>query len=189
MTDAPEFPDGEFDLIYADPPWSYDRGGEPTTDVEQHYDTMSTDDIAALDPPAADDCVLYLWSTSPHLPEAIRVCRSWGFEYKTSAVWDKGGYGPGSWYRVNHELLLVGAKGDASPPETDNQPGSVYQAPRGDHSAKPADVRRDIERMWPDARKLELFSRDGRTGWKMWGDEVPEYEQVPIDKMDEVLSR
>ena len=32
---------------------------------------------------AADDSILWLWTTNAHLPLAFEVVNTWGFEYKT----------------------------------------------------------------------------------------------------------
>jgi N6-adenosine-specific RNA methylase IME4 len=171
MSDSPELPNGEYNVIYADPPWNYDqdtsRGG-----VAHEYDTMSIDDICALDVPAADNAILYLWTTVTHAKEAFQVMDAWGFEYKTQAVWDKQNYGVGFWFRGGHELLYVGVKGDVSPPASDVRRSSVFREAAREHSAKPDKVRAYIERAHPEGEKLELFSRDGRVGWTMWGDEA-----------------
>jgi N6-adenosine-specific RNA methylase IME4 len=177
MTDTPTFPDETFDLIYADPPWEYHRETEPNRTVENQYPTLSLDEIKALDPPVADDAVLYLWSTAPHLSEAVEVVDAWGFEYKTCAVWDKLKKGMGFWFRINHELLLVGQKGDYTAPEPKHRRDSIFKSPREGHSEKPAKVRAHIEQAHPDAKKLEMFSRDGRVGWTMWGNETPDSQQ------------
>ena len=40
---------------------------------------------------------------------------------------------------------------------------------RGRHSEKPAEVRRRIDEMFPELRKIELFARgQARTGWTVW---------------------
>ena len=43
---------------------------------------------------------------------------------------------------------------------------------RGKHSAKPAEVRKRIEEMFPEQKKLELFARTEVDGWDCHGDEV-----------------
>jgi len=181
MTDAtPGLPDGPFDVIYADPPWSYRDDGNPHGGVDQHYDTMDIDAIKALDVPAAADAILYLWGTVTHVPEAVDVIRAWGFEHKSQAVWDKGHVGVGYWFRGQHELLYVATRGDVSPPTQEDRRGSIFRADRGEHSAKPEAVRTHIERAHPDARKLEMFSRDGKVGWELWGDESPDSKQATL---------
>lgn len=178
-----ELPDGPFGVIYADPPWRYESG---TTlkkwSIEEHYPTMDLEAIKALDVPAGEDCILYLWVTSPKLEEGLSVLNSWGFDYRTSAVWHKtNGLGMGHYFRIDHELLLVGRKGDAPSPESERLRTSVFEAPRGAHSEKPDAVRRHIQQAHPDARKLEMFARDGFIGWELWGNESPENKQQTVD--------
>lgn len=164
----------EYDLIYADPPWQYDDATtSPDREIENHYPTMDLDGIKNMDVPAADDSVLYLWTTAPKLAEAMEVIEAWGFEYRTGMVWDKKRVGMGHWARIQHEHLLIARRGDFSPPETGSRPASVIREQRTRHSSKPKSVRRILEEAYPDADKIELFARDGRVGWDVWGNEAP----------------
>lgn len=166
-----------YDVIYADPPWRFKpmfATARYDNNQENHYSTMSLDDICGLRVPAAKDSVLYLWATSPHLEQAFRVLNAWGFTYKTSAVWAKTSTaGTGYWFRIHHELLLVASRGKWPAPKPKARQASVYHLPRGQrHSEKPALVREHIESYWPDARRLELFARQRHEGWDCWGNEV-----------------
>lgn len=167
-----EAPDGEYSVLLADPPWNYDFSRSSSRDIENQYATMSLSDIKKLDVPAADDCVLYLWAVAPKVPEAVAVLDAWGFEYKTCAVWDKEKIGMGYWFRGQHELLLVGTRGDVSPPDTDARVSSVIREERGEHSEKPETVHEIIEDAFPTGDRVELFARDGREGWETWGAEA-----------------
>jgi N6-adenosine-specific RNA methylase IME4 len=169
--------DEEFGVIYADPPWSYRHSGRQGG-VDHHYETMSIEEIKAMDVPAAEDAYLYLWSTVTHVKEALEVIEAWGFEYKSQAVWDKEQLGIGYWFRGQHELLYVGVRGDVSPPDEEVRRSSVFREERRAHSEKPETVRRYIERAHPEEDKLELFARNGYTGWQVWGDERPERKQT-----------
>ncbi len=168
----PPLPSGPFDLIYADPPWqlgSPDGQNAP----ENHYPTMSLEKIKAMPVPVADDAVLFLWAVASKLPEALQVMNAWGFQYKTCLAWVKDWIGLGTWVRHRHELLLFGRRGNYPPPEPEDRPDSVIEAPRGRHSEKPTCVYELIERAYPLASKLELFARGTpRTGWKIWGNEA-----------------
>jgi N6-adenosine-specific RNA methylase IME4 len=163
-------PEGQFDVVLADPPWEYylPLRGSP----EMHYPTMPTEKISALNIPAAKDAVLFLWATSPKLKDALRVMESWGFDYRTSAVWVKDNFGTGYYFREKHELLLVGKKGKMPAPDEENRPISVIEAPRKEHSKKPDMVYELIEKMYPGRKYLELFARGVRKGWVQWGMEV-----------------
>lgn len=73
--------------------------------------------------------------------------------------------------------LLNGALDSISYIVTDkNRYPTVIQAERGEHSAKPQIVYEMIETMYPHRRYLELFSRNQREGWEMWGLEAPKQD-------------
>ena len=106
--EAPPMPTDRYGVVYADPPWRYDHAEAGNREIENQYPTLSLDEIKALDVPAANDCVLFLWATSPKLAEAMQVVEAWGFTYRTCAVWVKDRIGMGYYFRQRHELLLVG---------------------------------------------------------------------------------
>ena len=166
-----EIAEGLFEIVYADPPWRYDNG-TPGREIENHYPTMSIEEICAIAVPAAKDAILYLWATAPLLVEALDGLKAWGFEYKTQAVWDKVIVGMGFWFRGQHEILIVGTRGDVSPPPQSLRISSVIRCPRGSHSSKPDHVREKIAAWYPDARKLEMFSRLHHVGWTSFGNQV-----------------
>jgi N6-adenosine-specific RNA methylase IME4 len=168
-------PPGKFRLIYADPPWRYEHIETENRAIENQYPTMMLDDICAFRVPAADDCVLFLWATSPKLAEAIKVIEAWAFDYRTCAVWDKEKIGMGYYFRQQHELLLVAARGSLPVPEPSNRVSSVIRSTRGLHSQKPTKVIELLESMYPNFSKsdrIELFTREPRAGWTSWGNEA-----------------
>lgn len=167
-------------LILADPPWRYsnDPYGRDTLSIEAKYPTMKTDDICAL--PVANvarkDALLFLWGTSPKLPDAMRVIEAWGFTYVTCMVWVKDKWGLGAYARQQHELLLIAKRGKGLPvPKGKNRPSSVIEARRRKHSAKPFVVYTLIEQMFPEYEndRLEMFARKARRGWLAWGNQAP----------------
>lgn len=163
-----------YPVIYADPPWRYEHIETESRAIENQYPTMALDEIKALDLDAValDDCVLFMWATSPKLAEAFEVLNAWGFEYRTCAVWDKQKIGMGYYFRQQHELLLVAVRGQPLTPAPANRPSSVLSFPRGEHSAKPAEVYELIESMYPELPKLEMFCRSPRDGWGAWGNQA-----------------
>jgi N6-adenosine-specific RNA methylase IME4 len=165
---------GTYDVILADPPWRYDFANGYRRAIENHYPTMANEEIQQLDVRslASPHAVLFLWATAPKLEEALDVMRAWGFKYVSNAVWDKEKMGMGHWFRMQHELLLIGRlKKTRSTPVPARQ-RSVFREARTTHSTKPQCVYEWIERGWPHANKLELFARRPRTGWDVWGNEV-----------------
>lgn len=165
---------GQYPVVLADPPWRYDFSKDDADEIENHYPTMGLADICAL--PVADactdDCVLFMWATSPKLEEAFAVIRAWGFTYRTCAIWDKERIGPGYYFRQRHELLLIATKGSLPVPPPSARPDSVFCEKRTAHSRKPEISYRLIESMYPDLPRLELFSRSARDGWAAWGNQA-----------------
>jgi N6-adenosine-specific RNA methylase IME4 len=161
-----------FSVIYADPPWGYEHVETPELrQIENHYTTLSTEAICGYSDEvrAAEDAVLFLWATNPKLPEALRVMAAWGFEYRTNMVWVKDRAGMGYYVRGQHELLLIGKRGQLPVPAPSDRPSSVIEAPRQEHSAKPVEVYELIEAMYPGHGWRELFARMRRPGWSCWG--------------------
>ncbi len=174
-------PDEKFGVIYADPEWRfkpYSRETGMDRAADNHYPTSETDVICdrAVADLAHEKCVLFLWATAPMLPDALRVMEAWGFTYKTHAIWHKDKIGTGYWYRNQHELLLVGTKGEVVAPAEGTQFTSVFGGARTKHSAKPDCVYTMIETYFPNLPKVELNARRARKGWKRWGNEAPAAE-------------
>lgn len=166
------FPTKQYHIIYADPPWRYRHCASKSRRVENQYPTMTLNEIKNLNVPAADNCILYLWTTAPKMVEAIEVLSAWGFDYRTCAIWDKELIGMGYWFRNQHEILLVGVKGEMSPPTRSLRVSSVIREKRGKHSKKP-EIIRDLINLWyPNKTKIELFARETTPGWDAWGDEI-----------------
>jgi N6-adenosine-specific RNA methylase IME4 len=167
--------DRRYPIIYADPPWRYENPpiGASSRSIENHYPTMTLDEICALPVAglATDDALLYLWATAPKLAECMKVIEAWGFEYRTNLVWDKEVIGMGYHARNQHEILLVAKRGEIPPPEAGTQPSSVYREKRGEHSAKPVFYHEMIEAAYPQLPKIELFCRSPREGWAVWGNQ------------------
>lgn len=177
-------PDRKYGVIYADPEWRFEPYSRETgmdRAADNHYPTSLTDEIAArpVDSIAAEDCVLFLWATAPMIRDALAVMQAWGFEYKSQVVWVKqrsgDGRGTGYWFLGEHELLLVGTRGNVPAPAPGTQSRSVIQAPVGRHSEKPEVFAELIERYFPTLPKIELNRRGpARPGWDAWGNEAVE---------------
>lgn len=161
-----------FPVLYVDPPWRYEHSETSTREIENHYPTMSLEQIKGLGVPAADDSVLFLWVTSPKLTEGLEVMAAWGFDYRTCMVWVKDKIGMGYYARQQHELLLIGKRGNLPVPDPEDRPSSVIHGVRGKHSAKPDEAYQLIERMYPLVDKCELFQRRSRDGWVGWGNQA-----------------
>ncbi len=168
----PVLPSGEYDVIYCDPPWKYDFSETTSREIENKYPTMELDELKTLEPPSASNSVIFMWATAPKLIEALELLKAWGFSYKTHAMWDKEIMGMGYWFRGQHELLLVGTRGNFSPPLEEARVSSVIREKRTQHSRKPELVYEMLGRMFPKSTKIELFARVKHEGWTSWGDEL-----------------
>jgi N6-adenosine-specific RNA methylase IME4 len=173
---------GPFPLIYADPPWKFEIYSEMGLDrtPDQHYPTLTDDEIKdflvtdkLVRDVAHKDAALLLWCTSSNVERALAIMAAWDFTFKSSAVWVKDRSGLGLVFRNQHELLLYGTRGNMPGPQY--QPPSVLAFPRLEHSAKPPEVRTEIEKMYPDfdeRTRLELFAREKAEGWTRYGFEA-----------------
>lgn len=175
-----------YSMICADPPWrfsAYSAKGVTNKAAAHHYDTMSIADIKAL--PvwglAAPDCILWLWATAPLLPEALDVMRAWRFQYVTMGTWAKRTrkgklrWGTGYRLRSTSEPFLIGIRGN--PKNSRSVPSHIDGLAR-EHSRKPDEAFAAAEKLLPDARRCELFSRERRLNWDVWGNQVDKFVRV-----------
>ncbi len=179
----------KYQIIYADPPWDYKgqkqhngSGGKDTGSASSHYSTMKLPDLKQLPISQIADpsgCLLFMWSTNPHLDQAIDLMKSWGFSWATVGfVWDKQKVNPGFYTMSQCELCLIGKLGKIPKPRGARNIRQMVSVMRGKHSAKPDEVRYRIECMFPDQNKIELFARDSYVGWDSWGNECPTSVQL-----------
>lgn len=149
---------------------------------------------------AAERALLFLWATFPMIEDALGVIQAWGFRYSTvgflwvklnpgrvqwsrqqlvEQLYGKGPVGFLDWLRCfgvgyyaksNTEPCLLATRGRVLKPAV-NTVSSVVFAPRRGHSAKPSEVHRRIEQMYPLGRytHIELFAREAQPGWAALG--------------------
>lgn len=176
MTDLPE---GPFDIGLADPPWRFTSNSDakPGRNARRHYDTMRLPEIKAM--PVSDmmarPALLFLWTTSPHLYQAMGVLDAWGAKYVSQLVWEKDRIGTGFWVRNRHEIVLLAKWGKFPCPKPAPFSDSLFSGQQREHSRKPDFLHEAIESAWPDARKVELFARTERPGWTAWGNETDKF--------------
>jgi N6-adenosine-specific RNA methylase IME4 len=165
-------------LIVVDPPWPVKklthkaRPNQTTMD----YKTMSMEEIKRL--PIAniadDNCWLFLWTTQKFLFEAKDILEEWGFKLLVVQVWEKT-YGvsagmPLYGFRWNAEFILIGYKN--KPPLWPKRTliPLVFQAENIKHSKKPDKFYELVAPL--GKRRIDLFARQKRPGWDVWGNEV-----------------
>lgn len=182
---TPIAPGGFYKILYVDPPWKYsDELIENYGAVEHHYTTMSIEELSELKekgnlPKTLENSVMFMWTTSPLLDDSFKIVEAWGFEYKTSFIWDKVKHNFGHYNSVRHEILLICTKGSCSP-ESSKLFDSVQTIERtAKHSEKPEEFRDIIDTLYPTGTRIEMFSRKTRKEinkeakvpiWDVWGE-------------------
>jgi N6-adenosine-specific RNA methylase IME4 len=192
MTATPSFfwplPLHSYDLVVIDPPWpfvTWSDAGQGKS-ASQHYRMMLLSEIKAL--PVREllkkDAVVFLWTTAPLLPQALAVLESWEIAYKTHIVWrkvtrtGKVRMGCGFWVRTMHEAVLLGTVG--KPPKFTLP--SCFDGIAREHSRKPAEFYSLIGDRTPGLRRADLFARERRDGWDVWGDEVDRFTTGALNR-------
>ncbi|TDE40946.1 MT-A70 family methyltransferase [Antarcticimicrobium sediminis] len=184
----------KYGRIIADPAWAYAMRSDNglAKSPEAHYQTMDLDDIKALPVSqlAGPDCYLFLWSTWPHLRQALEVMQAWGFSYVTGGSWHKvtktgkSAFGTGYVLRSSTEPYLVGKIG--APQIASRSVRNVILSPeeipdgiesiRREHSRKPPEMRQVTEQLLPRAHACELFAREAWEGHDVWGNESEKFD-------------
>ncbi len=188
----------KYGAILADPPWSYEMYSDKghAKSPEAHYDTMPLEEIKALPVHelAGPSCLLFMWTTWPHLKQAQEVVEAWGFTYVTGGAWIKRTvnwnlcFGTGYVQRSACEPYLIGK---ISKPQTASRSErNVFDAPleiadipdkieaiRREHSRKPVQMREMIDRLLPRDYKAELFAREPWDGNDIWGNQTDKFEK------------
>jgi N6-adenosine-specific RNA methylase IME4 len=166
-------PAGVFEVVAIDPPWNYGREYDPDTSrVANPYPEMTQAELLALNPPFAEDCSVFLWTTQAFVWDAKALMDSWGFTYKAAIVWDKERLGMGVWLRMQCEFCLVGIKG--KPAWNNTKWRDIIRESRREHSRKPEAFYEMVEDI-TIGRRLDFFSREARNGWEAFGNDTSKF--------------
>jgi N6-adenosine-specific RNA methylase IME4 len=174
-----------YQFIMIDPPLAFQTrtpAGEEKS-AQAQYDCMTDAEVMALPVWHLADrhCLLWLWATAPKLPLALDCVKAWGFEYKSLMLWRKmtvnGKVRMGTGFRVRStgELVIVATKGR---PQQAYVPPTIFDGVAREHSRKPDEAYLLAEKVMPDARRADIFSRQQRPNWETWGDETGKYEAL-----------
>lgn len=187
----------KYNLIYIDPPWHYNSKkswGEMKDKnkfwggAEKHYPLMKDKELVefktTIDNYSEDNCIMFMWVTMPRLDFWIELMKSWGFQYKTVGyTWVKTNknwtYRINPWYYTasNIELCIIWIKwknwGLFKPAKT--MINQIVAEELREHSRKPEQVRKNIEIMYPDHKKIEIFARTENIWWGVFGNQTNKY--------------
>jgi N6-adenosine-specific RNA methylase IME4 len=174
-------PSGTYRTVVADPPWQPKmatiNGGAPKASPQLHYKTLSVSEIIKLKPNLSPQSHLYIWCVSQHIDWAYDVARAWDCEPVITLTWKKPGLGVGR-FQCNTEHILIARRGNriGNPFGSGGRyvsptGGTLFEWPRGPHSAKPLEFFQLVERISPGPY-LEMYARSPRPGWDVWGDQA-----------------
>jgi len=173
-----------YGIIYADPPWKQTKGGKKnvrpnSSGKKLEYPVLSLIEIENIirskKKLANTNHVLFLWTIDKFLFEAEQIAKNIEYKLHARMVWNKVTGIPAAFtIRYGHEYLLYMYSGKLLP-VAKNERGkihSVFTEQVTKHSKKPEIAYKIIERLYPDENKIELFARQKREGWDVWGNEV-----------------
>ena len=179
MPNHPPLPNKKYAIIYADPPWDYKGqkqhkgpGRKNSGGATTHYPTVKVSDMEKWDISSIceENCLLFMWSSSPHLDQAIKLGKAWGFKWATVAfIWEKEKVNPGFYTMSQCELCLVFKRGKIPRPRGIRNAKQLIISNRTKHSEKPDEARNRIYKMFPLHNRIELFARKQTEGWDTWG--------------------
>jgi N6-adenosine-specific RNA methylase IME4 len=192
-----KFPEGQYDVVLADPPWAYYGSPDKWAAAGKFYDLMTPEEIFSL--PVGDlltpTGALFLWATGPSLETSVYALAEWGLYFRgVGFVWVKTkqdgtpigaqGVRP-SFIKPLTEFVIIGSKAKRGRPMklASEAISQTVFAPRREHSRKPVEVRERIEALFAgDLKKIELFSREMTPGWDHWGNERTKFNGRPRKK-------
>jgi len=135
---------------------------------------MSIEEIKTkYEPPAFEDCVLWLWTTNTFIHDAFHILEFWNFEPKTILTWIKDRMGTGDWLRGKTEHCILAVKGKPKIKLT-NQTTALF-GKRREHSRKPDEFYKLVETLCLGKKRLDMYSREKREGWEQFGDETTKF--------------
>lgn len=173
-----------------DPPWPKRKGGLRTVRPNQgrnlDYPTMGVPEIFALldseiFTQASTPHNVFLWNIDQFLIKGEQEMTTRGYRRHARFVWDKdNGVAPCFTVRYTHEYLVwyykpnllpvtLGMRGKAT---------TIIQEKAREHSRKPDLAYRMIQQFYPDASRMDVFSREPREGWLQWGNECKKFTNV-----------
>jgi site-specific DNA-adenine methylase len=189
---TPPFPNKRYEIVYADPPWPYYGNQTKMGATGNHYETMSLDEIKALDVQSisAKAAVCFMWATASSMHDVKGVMEAWGFHLNPNHfIWRKtrtdgvpigaSGVRPSYVKSANTEYLFIGStrKNGRAPWVGVSDAGAamvqIVDAPRLGHSQKPERFRELIMDLTGDRTRVELFARRAANdAWDVWGREA-----------------
>jgi N6-adenosine-specific RNA methylase IME4 len=173
----------KFNTIVIDPPWDISMTGKVKRREKRSetlpYKTMTIEEIKNI--PIKDiantGCHVYCWTTNKMLHETFHILESWGVNFHLVMPMVKpSGIAPCMGYVFASEFVILGFFG--KPMQKFTNIGKLnwlkFFNGANKHSTKPDEFYNLVEEMSP-APRIDIFARDYREDWDVFGDELPKY--------------
>lgn len=172
------------DVFVIDPPWSQKKGGLRKVRENQtrnlDYNTMDIKDIFSLlddkiFPLARDNHCVFMWVIDKYLIECELEMLKRGYKRHARFIWNKqNGVAPAFTIRFTHEYLIWYYKPKLPKIATDmrGKYTSILSERGRQHSRKPDCSYQMIEDLYPNAVKMDVFSREQRHEWLQFGNQT-----------------
>lgn len=183
-----------YSVIVSDPPWKLEKGGKKnvrpnSSGGELDYDTIDLDEIERIQTDffykhAENEHILFCWTIDKYLHQTEEMLKRIGYKIHARMIWNKVTGIPAAFtIRFGHEYLLYCYSRKLLPVAKAERGKihSVFTEQVKRHSQKPEISYEIIERLYPDATKLEMYARTVREGWDGWGNEYPP-ETLPSEQ-------
>lgn len=171
----PQIP-GEYEVIAIDPPWPYGTAYDPEgRRAASPYPEIALEALAEMKLPAAQDCILWLWTTHAFMRAALALLDTWEFREVAILTWVKDRMGLGQWLRSQSEFCIMAVKG--TPRVNLSNQTTVLNGPMREHSRKPDEFYQLVEGLVEEEdRKADIFGREQRNGWDVFGNEPEKFQ-------------
>lgn len=95
----------KYDLILADPPWSYNNKVSNGA-ADNHYNTTGLYPLSRLpvEKYSSKNSVLFMWYTGNFALEAIKLAEAWGFKVRTMKAFTWVKFNPLAWQRIDKAI-------------------------------------------------------------------------------------
>ncbi len=170
-------------VFMIDPPWPKRKGGlrksAPNQTRELDYSTMSLESIEEflgklLHDNAEPQHTVFMRTVDQFLHDCESIMKTLGYRMHARLVWNKrNGVAPAFSVRYTHEYILWFYKPKFMPVALEQRGkfGTVLEGGQREHSRKPDEAYTMVEMLFPQAKKLDVFSRERRKRWHQFGDQ------------------
>jgi len=185
--------EGPYHVMMIDPPWPVNFTATPgckyfpagRTKDDLAYQPLQVSEIfGLLDsqilPQAVYKHVIFMWTLDKYLIRTDSAMSKRGYKRHTRIIWNKQkGFCPAWTLQQVHEYLVWYFKPTFRKIHEDQKGrwSSILHERSRSHSQKPEIAYQMIEALYPNEKKLDVFSRQKRKGWDQFGDQCDHFPE------------